>query len=205
MNETNSSLSLVPRRPHVTEKQAVVMATRLFNLNDTDHSSVKELDSYEDRNFYLRGSLNEEQKNLASFAGNEYVFKIANHMDSNHEHLMQTQCDVMSFLQARGHKCSFPVPSIFGSSFVMCKIPRDSAPDGVALASDHANDACNLEKFEIYNGEAYSKEDYFICAVRLQTFVPGKMLNEVPLTNQLLFDAGNTLGRLDRDLKVQFL
>ena len=204
MNETNSPLSLLPRRPHVTEKQAVVMATRLFNLNIADHFSVKELDSYEDRNFYLRGSLNETQNNLASFAGNEYVLKIANHIDSNHEHLMQTQCDVMSFLQARGHKCSSPVPSIFGTSFVMCKIPSDSAPDGVALATDHASDVCNLEKFEIYNGEAYSKEDYFICAVRLQTFVPGKMLNEVPHTNQLFFHAGKTLGRLDQHLKVPF-
>ena len=205
MNKTNSSLSLLSR-PHVTENQAVVMATRLFNLNITDHSSVKELDSYEDRNFYLRGSLNEESKKLASSGGNEYVLKISNHTDSNHEHLIQTQCDVMSFLQARGYKCSSPVPSIFGTSFVMCKIPRDTAPDGVVLATDHTNNICNQEKmFEIYKGEAYSGEDYFICAVRLLTFVPGKVLNEIPHTNQLLFDAGKALGRLDRDLKVQFL
>jgi len=40
-----------------------------------------------------------------------------------------------------------------------------------------------------------------VCAVRLLNFVPGKMMNEIPLSTQLLFDVGMAVGRLDRDLK----
>ena len=78
------------------------MATHLFNLSIADDSSMKELDGYDDRNFYLRGSLNRESNNIDTPACKEYVLKIVNGMDSNHEGLIQTQCDVMLFLQARG-------------------------------------------------------------------------------------------------------
>ena len=43
--------------PHVTKQQAADVVARLFNLTIEDHSSIKELGSFDDRNFYLRGSL----------------------------------------------------------------------------------------------------------------------------------------------------
>ena len=181
--------------------QAVVMATSLFNLGIADHSSVKELDGYDDRNFYMRGSLNNQFKELDMPACEEYVLKIINHQDSNNECLMKAQCDVMLFLQSHGYKCPIPVPSIFDTSYVKCKIPRrDVSPESGVW---QANGAQNLEYgIEIYDGEEYSEEEYFVCAVRLHCFVPGKPLNEIPLSSQLLFDAGLTVGRLDQDLKV---
>ena len=188
----------------MTKHQAAVMATRLFNLVIKDHSSVKELDGYDDRNFYMRGSLKKEPNKLDTSACKEYVFKIVNHLDSKHECLMPTQSDVMLFLQSRGHKCPAPVPSVFNSSFVMCKLPRAAQPGSVASATDGTNDVRDLENdTSIYNGEGYSEEEYFVCAVRLLTFVPGTSLNEIPLNTQLLFDAGMAVGKLDRDLKVQ--
>ena len=188
----------------MTKHQAAVMATRLFNLVIKDHSSVKELDGYDDRNFYMRGSLKKEPNKLDISACKEYVLKIVNHLDSKHECLMPTQSDVMLFLQSRGHKCPAPVPSVFNSSFVMCKLPRAAQPGSVASATDGTNDVRDLENdTSIYNDEGYSEEEYFVCAVRLLTFVPGASLNEIPLNSQLLFDAGMAVGKLDRDLKVQ--
>ena len=108
----------------------------------------------------------------------------------------------MLFLQARGHKCSTPVPSNFGTFFVMCKIPRSAPPSSVVLATDGSNKKKQFE-VEIYKGEEYCEEEYFVCAVQLLNFVPGKALNEVPPTTRLMFDAGMAVGRLDRDLKVE--
>ena len=44
-------------RPRVTRVQAVQLANQIFGLEvySSSESSVKELDSYDDRNFYLRG------------------------------------------------------------------------------------------------------------------------------------------------------
>ena len=55
---------------------------------------------------------------------------------------------------------------------------------------------------EVYDGKEYSEEEFFVCDVRLLTFVPGKVLHESPLNNELLFNAGMAVGRLDRDLEV---
>lgn len=176
------------------------MATRLFNLTIPDPSSVRELDGYDDLNFKMSGSLKKGPENTALSTCNEYLFKIVNQVDSSNEGLMQTQCEVMSFLQTRGYKCSTPVPSIFNTPFVMCKIPKGPTNDNVAMASD-GMDKVPL-KFEIYKGEEYSKEQYFVCAVRLQTFIPGKVLNEITLSTHLLWNAGMAVGGLDQTLKV---
>ncbi|PFX11841.1 Hydroxylysine kinase [Stylophora pistillata] len=58
-----------------------------------------------------------------------------------------------------------------------------------------------VDGIEIHDGEEYSEEEFFICAVLLLNFVPGKLLNEMPLNTQLLFNAGMAVGSLDRDLK----
>lgn len=233
-------------------RQAVAMATSLFHLNIEDPSTVKELDSYDDRNFFMRGSLMGDEKETGESVCKEYVLKIVNHMDSNHKCLIQAQCDAMLFLQARGYKCPTPVSSIFNTYLVKCKIPRETQRCNVALETDgvtletigdtpetngvtsetngfilesdgvalktakvlaNANITYNGHSsvdaapslgygIEIYDGKEYSEEEYFVCAVRLLNFVPGKMLKEIPLNTELLFNFGMALGRLDRDLKV---
>lgn len=218
-------LSLLPRRPPVSSRQAVTMATRLFNLTIEDPTSVKELDGYEDRNFFMRGSLMREDKEMEEAGCKEYVLKIVNHMDSNHKRLIQVQCNAMFFLQARGYRCPTPVPSVLNTHFVKCKIPKDTQSGSVALETDgvtleadsaanimHSSDCDNLGsadkagdlgcEIEIYDGKEYSEEEYFVCAVRLLNFVKGKMLTQIPLNIELLFNAGMAVGRLDRDLKV---
>lgn len=172
-----------------------------------------------------------DEKKMEEAVCKEYILKITNHMDSSHKCLIQAQCDAMLFLQARGYKCPTPVPSILNTNFVKCKIPKEPQrgnvtleTDGVTLETDSAametdnvfasasipyndlsrvNTAVNLGYgIEIYDGKEYSEEEYFVCAVRLLNFVPGKMLNEIPLNTELLYNAGMAVGKLDRDLKV---
>ena len=150
----------------------------------------------------------------------KYVLKVLNHLDSSHECLTELQCDAMLFLQSRGYHCPVPVPSIFTTYFVKCKIPRGSQTGSVALETDGVTletksavlNNGNLSAvssmsivspgIEVYDGKEYSEEKFFVCDVRLLTFVPGKVLHESPLNNELLFNAGMAVGRLDRDLEV---
>ena len=206
MDKVKELLTSLPRKPLVTKCQAVAMATQLFELNVINHSSITEMDSYDDRIFYIQGSLRERVQNLTnglnSSGYGEYILKIVNQTNTNQEHLIQSQCDVMLFLNAQGHKCSTPVISTFGTSFVKCKIPR-TIPTGHIAETTYSREDRRSGMFEVYNGEENSDEEYFVCAVILLKFVNGKGLNETTLTTQLLFDAGVALGRLDHDLEVQ--
>ena len=225
MRDEKTSFSLLPRRPPVTTEQAVTMATQLFNLQIEDATSVKELYSYDDRNFLMRGSLMREEDKMGVSGCEEYILKILNHVVSSHECLTEVQCNTMLFLQSRGYHCPVPVPSIFNTYFVKCKIPRGVESESVALATDGviletesvalkndivlADTNVSFESegilgggIEVYDGKEFSGEKFFVCNVRLLTFVPGKVLNEIPLNTELLFNAGMAVGRLDRDLEV---
>lgn len=216
MSDEKESFPLLPRKPTVTTDQAVAMATQLFNLRIADVTSVKELYSYDDRNFFMRGFLMREEKEMEVSECKEYILKILNHVNSSHECLTEVQCDAMLFLQSRGYHCPVPVPSTRNTYFVKCKIPRGPKPrsvalktDSVALETESADTNVRFESagilgagIEVYDGKEYSGEKYFVCDVRLLTFVPGKVLKEIPLNSELLFNAGVAVGRLDRDLQV---
>lgn len=205
MSDEKESFPLLPRKPTVTTDQAVAMATQLFNLRIADVTSVKELYSYDDRNFFMRGFLMRGEKEMEVSECKEYILKILNHVDSSHECLTEVQCDAMLFLQSRGYHCPVPVPSTRNTYFVKCKIPRGPKPRSVALENDNVRfESTGIlgAGIEVYDGKEYSGEKYFVCDVRLLTFVPGKVLKEIPLNNELLFNAGMAVGRLDRDLQV---
>lgn len=209
---------LVRTKPPVEKHQAAVLAARLFNLHITDLSFVKELNSYDDRNFYMRGSLNGQRE------CQEYVLKIINDVESRHEYFLELQCNIMLFLQTRGYNCSSPVLSILKTHLVRCKIPRKhragilhAEPGHVSMVTDKDTNGISLENgtstlsvtslrnivdgIEIYDGEEYSEDEFLVCAVLLLNFVPGKLLNEIPLNTQLLLNAGVAVGSMDRDLK----
>ena len=225
MSDEKESFLLFPRKPTVNTYQAVAMATQLFNLRIADVTSVKELYSYDDRNFFMRGFLMREEKEMEVSECKEYILKILNHVDSSHECLTEVQCDAMLFLQSRGYHYPVPVPSTRNTYFVKCKIPRGPKPRSVALETETValetesaamkNDDVSADTnvrfesagilgagIEVYDGKEYSGEKYFVCDVRLLTFVPGRVLKEIPLNNDLLFNAGMAVGRLDRDLQV---
>ena len=221
MSDEKASFSLLPSRPPVTANQAVTMATKLFNLHIEDTTTVKELNSYDDRNFFMRGSLMRGEKKMEDSGCKEYILKTTNHVDSNHEGLIEVQCNTMLFLQSRGYHCPVPVSSILDTYIVKCKIPRGTQPKCAALETDDVTletESASLKNdnvlantnvsgilgsgFEVYDGKEYSGEKFFVCDVRLLMFVRGKMLDEVPMTTELLFNAGMAVGRLDRDLEV---
>lgn len=81
----------------------------------------------------------------------------------------------------------------------MCRPMPCSTCNNLGRAENAANLGYGIQ---IYDGKEYSEKEYFVCAVRLLNFVPGKMLTETPLSTELLFNAAMAVGRMDRDLKV---
>ena len=197
----------LPQRPSVSADQATALATCLFGLQISNLSTVKELESYNDRNFFMRGTLLNAQNNEEGSCG-EYILKILNPDDTACESLVDVQCEAMMFLRARGYVCSTPTFSVFNTPYVMCKIAKQvtkakgkSASPSITL-HDVSTERALIDGIELYDDKDYCKEDSLLCAVRLLTFVPGRVLNEMSLTTELLYEVGKTVGRLDRDLKV---
>lgn len=76
---------------------------RLFPFENVDQTSVLQLVSYEDRNYYFVGTLQGQPTT------DEFVFKISN--ASACLDLIEGQNDVMNYLKERGIPCSYPLAS----------------------------------------------------------------------------------------------
>ena len=206
---------LVPsiRRPFINTKQAIVLASRLFGLRIKNESRVKELDSYQDRNFYIQGTLARKNDNISDNLTGEFTLKITNHTDSSDKGTLDAQSSVMLFLSERGIECPVPVPSVFGGAKLMCKVPQEESYGTKSFVNDikvpdvmsSPPTAVNLiDDIELFHGGTYDPDQHFLCAVRLLTFVSGKLLFDVPWTQELLFNFGKTLGKLNLFLKVRY-
>ena len=75
-----------------------------FPFHSIDASSVRELDSYEDRNYYFRGNV------LRGGTGTtEYVLKILNSRDSREEAVVDGLSRMVMHLKSKGYNCPYPI------------------------------------------------------------------------------------------------
>ena len=175
--------ALILKRPLVDKTQAAELARQLFGFHVSSPKLVKELVSYDDRNFYLKGTfkLPEETRNSEDPATNdaakpakeeEFVLKVLNRIDSALNGLVDAQNEMMLFLNQNGVECSCPVKSLDGNYNVMWK----NNIRGVAGVHTES--------------------------VRLLKFVPGKLLRVVPCSPNLLGDLGRFVANFSKVLKV---
>ena len=213
---TSVEPSPLPTRPPVNKNQALFLANRLFGLDVADASTTEEFNSYEDRNFYMRGTLRDtkgEVKETGS-STDEFILKIVNHTYSVVDGLIEAQSSSMLYLIERGFHCQEPISSRFGGTEVMCKVPQEgptsSQDDVTEVTKDHGLGAVEngesthlIGGIGLFNGEEYDSDKFFICAVRLLTFIPGQVLCDVPWTEDLLYHLGRHLGEVDLALQVR--
>ena len=157
------------KRPVVSTTQAVQLSRQLFGL---EARIVKELQSYGDRNFYLRG-IRCTKATAVAVEESEYVLKILNYADSDQE-FVDSQNSLAMFLKEQGFDCPTPVQATNGDFKVMW---LNVAPHS-------------------------GSEEKVLEAVRLLNFVPGRLLSDVPITERLLRDTGKTLAKLNRLARV---
>ena len=203
MNVGNDNLpSLESKRPFLSVQQAISLAEKLIHFEQCDRLAAKEFDSYDDRSFYLNGTLGKTDQ-----ACQEFVFKVLNYVDSTNAHLVDAYMAFMLFTKEEGFSCPAPVKLACNDKYyVTCKLPwKSSMKTTVKLyeGSNRPSQQNLVDGIEIYQGQNSLKETECICAVWMVEFVPGKCLHEVPCTARLLKESGRFLARLHRSLKVK--
>ena len=173
-------------RPPVQEMEAAKIAELLYGLRVSNSEFIKEFDSYNDRNFYMKGILPLIQtENNVDQVGEEFVLKILNHVDSANTGFVQAQNSVMMYLNEHGFSCSVPLRALSGEHTVLYN--------------------CKKVAKGCINGKTFAQEEGFsarINAIRLLKFIRGNKLSSVSCSPNLLFNLGCYVAKLDRALKV---
>ena len=167
------------RPPELESSVVAKLILAVFPFKEVQESSVKQLPSYEDRNYYLT-VVTEGVTNCGSGDENtegEFVLKISNSlMDVE---LKKGHNDLMTHLYQQGFECPQPLSSRNGNGVeVLSK--------GQLLAGDP---------------EASEREGPKFC-VQVLTYIPGKTMESVPFTPRIAYEAGRYIGSMDAALQV---
>ena len=184
MDEESSEGHLTLTRPYVDNHGAVKLADLLFGLRISDLSKVKEFVSYEDRNFYFKGVLPNQKNKQGNSTEDEFVLKILNHVDSENISYVNAQNALLLYLKEHGFVCPIPMRSLSDKLTMECEL----SSYGLSVSEENAN---------------IQKLPRRISAVRLLSYVPGKLLKDVRCTNDLLFNLGRYIAKMNKVLKVQ--
>ncbi|XP_069156953.1 hydroxylysine kinase isoform X3 [Procambarus clarkii] len=99
-------------RPLVKQSDIPQLVNRIFGLTTV---SVKELNSYDDKNFHIKVESTINNPHIKEIFPNGYVLKILNSMDSMNEKLVDAQNEAMLFLHSRGFNVPEPQKNIHGT------------------------------------------------------------------------------------------
>ncbi|XP_045581931.1 hydroxylysine kinase isoform X2 [Procambarus clarkii] len=164
-------------RPLVKQSDIPQLVNRIFGLTTV---SVKELNSYDDKNFHIKVESTINNPHIKEIFPNGYVLKILNSMDSMNEKLVDAQNEAMLFLHSRGFNVPEPQKNIHGTFKTLERFSMSSDE----LVKNNVNEQlCGLH------------------IVRLLTFIEGKILHQVPYTAELSFECGAYIAKLDNELK----
>ena len=164
------------RPPELESSVVAKLILGVFPFKEVKESSVKQLPSYEDRNYYLTsvtncGSTDENTEG-------EFVLKISNSlMDVE---LKKGHNDLMCHLYQQGFECPQP------------------------LSSRNGNGVEVLSKRQLLAGDPGASEGGGpkFC-LQVLTYIPGKTMESVPFTPRLAYEAGRYIGSMDAALQVQ--
>ena len=162
-------------RPVVDIQKAIGLACSLYGLSISDPSLVKEFVSFDDRNFYMKGTLPDPENGLQT-SECEFVLKIMNHVDSENISFINAQNEVMLYLKKQGFTCQVPLRALNGKYAKTCRLTADVTSEG--------------------------NEKARVNAVRLLNFIPGKLFKDVPSTPELLFNLGCYVAKMNKALQV---
>lgn len=182
-------MSISVHRPCVSLDFASHLAKKFYNFQRI--SEIKELSSYSDRNFYVRGRRS-KTCTLQGIEESEYVLKILNSADSEHGDFVDAENEAMTFLRERGFPCSSLFPMEGRSEMkLLVQVP---------LCIDSSGEARSIQEDANRN---LPKTDEW-CAVRLISFLPGVTAESFGnFSRKNLFNIGQFVGRLSQTFQVR--
>lgn len=175
------------RPPSLSPAGVVRLVKDCFPFKLIEEASVKELVSYDDRNYYFRGNLSVELPTYASkqkvhvTSNNEFVLKILNHRESKAIDTVEMLTCMKKFLYSNGLNVPYPISSLEGSEIITLK------ESFLLQYADHHEEPINDE------------HEY---RVRVLTYIPGRTFAEVDHTPLLMYKYGSYLATMHVNLKV---
>ena len=180
------------RPPSLSSAAIAKLVKEYFYFHDVDERSVKQLPSYDDRNFYFRGCATtpEPASSITSrsiLSDREYILKLNNPLIVSYDVLSGIN-DLLNHLHAKSFtKCNQPLASRGGD---LLKITKEELLEYEG----------HLEPVE--TGDKSGECTYFL---RVLTFIPGECFDKVDkhcLTPRLLYDVGHCIGSAEAILQV---
>lgn len=169
------------RPPELESSIVAKLILAVFPFKEVEESSVKQLPSYEDRNYYLTCVTNcgSEDENREG----EFVLKISNSlMDIE---LKKGHNDLMCHLYQQGFECPQPFSSRNGNGVEVLSKRQLLAGDPGANEGGGASEG---------GGPKF--------CVQVLTYIPGRTMESVPFTPRLAYEAGRYIGSMDAAMQV---
>lgn len=167
-------------RPLVTREQAISLANEIFGLRVDSRRAkcAKELDSYDDRNFYLYGTKDGQD--------GEFLLKVYNRCFEGRE-LVNAVHQIMFLLRDSGVVCPVPQKTVKGDYVETRHYPL--------TPRKHAGKKPKTEY------------DLFPCTVNLFSFVPGKTVKDYQehghsFKSEMYYKVGQLTADIVNALKV---
>lgn len=167
-------------RPFVTNRIAVNLAKEIFNLrvNESSASIVKELNSFEARCFYIRGSLPLDRGRARR--EREFTLKVCKLEDFKNRGVVDELNDVLIHVHNHGIPCSVPQRTVAGGLYEMKEL----------TATPVRTKDTEQPKNALYN-----------CVVRLLSYIPGQTMRAIPCGLNTFYKVGCFAAEVDKVLK----
>ena len=176
-------MSLI-RTPQLSIEVICRLLSRFYHFQSIDGSTVKEFDSWEDRNYYFE----------SGGSGDKFVLKIIREvLPSTRVELVQGLAEVMLFLNRHGHSCSCPVKGVDGRAVLVFE-EEELFPPCSSLKCEVAPS----NKTTLLLGD--TKQQRY-CAMVL-TYIEGDMADQCSVTSKLLFNIGYFFASMNKELQV---
>ncbi|CAL8106834.1 unnamed protein product [Orchesella dallaii] len=156
-------------KPNVSSSTAQKLIEEYYGL---EVESIKELNSYDDNNFYVKAKSSDGETV-------KYTFKVLNSMDSKKTGHIEAEHTAMFLLHGKGIRCPIPKKNVKGETFALVNIKNEAT--------------------DVDNNESLLSESSHI--IRLLTFVEGQIMYEAHPTPKLLAKAGKYIAEIEALLK----
>ena len=172
------------RPPEASSETTAALITNYFPFKYVSLTSLKALPSYDDRNIYFNGVLEDDRQADSSQCGEErpFVLKLTNHITTALDYLHGVNA-MMHYLREKGFSNCCPIASRKGSYVVSASeseilgVAREGAPSSTTYP------------------------------VRVLTFLSGEVMDKLEkqfLTPELSYSVGDLVGRMNFALQVSW-
>ncbi|XP_055387318.1 hydroxylysine kinase [Condylostylus longicornis] len=101
-------------KPEVNKTDIENLSERLYGITP---KNIKELKSYDDRNFLIDVDASIKNPILTNTWSHGYVLKVLNSLDSEKVQFIEAQTEIMLHLRENGLTCSNPVKNVYGKYY----------------------------------------------------------------------------------------